>query len=111
MLFEVYSKEYQGKFLKSLTEFDDDANETYGDNFVSCKPEEQIAHFKKYHDAALGGSDKNSSWGWWSAKGGDKPFILKVKELTLLGFFTSEAGATQTLQYNQVPGPLKDVYP
>lgn len=111
MLFEVYSKEDQDKFLKSLTEFDDDAKKTYGENFVSCKPEEQVAHFKKHHDAALAGSDKNSSWGWWSSKGEDKPFILKVKELTLLGFFTSEAGATQTLQYNQVPGPFKGCVP
>jgi gluconate 2-dehydrogenase gamma chain len=111
MLFEVYSKEDQGKFLKSLAEFDDDAKKTYDKNFVSCEPEEQVAHFKKHHDTALGGSDKNSSWGWWSSKGGDKPFILKVKELTLLGFFTSEAGATKVLQYNPVPGPFKGCVP
>jgi gluconate 2-dehydrogenase gamma chain len=111
MLFEVFPKEDQDKFLKDLTEFDDDAKKIYAENFISCKPEEQVAHFKKHHDAALTGSDKNSSWGWWSSKGGDKPFILKVKELTLLGFFTSESGATQTLQYNQVPGPFKGCVP
>jgi hypothetical protein len=27
-----------------------------------------------------------------------------VKELTLLGYFTSEPGATQVLQYRPVPG-------
>jgi gluconate 2-dehydrogenase gamma chain len=34
-----------------------------------------------------------------------------MKELTLLGFFTSEAGATKVLQYNQVPGPFKGCVP
>ena len=33
-----------------------------------------------------------------------RPFILMTKELTLLGFFTSKAGATQILQYQAVPG-------
>jgi hypothetical protein len=38
-----------------------------------------------------------------------------AKELTLLGFFTSEPGATQVLQYDPVPGayhgcvPLEEV--
>jgi hypothetical protein len=32
------------------------------------------------------------------------PFFRTLKELTLLGYFTSEIGATQALSYNQVPG-------
>ena len=28
-----------------------------------------------------------------------RPFVLMMKELTLLGFFTSQVGATQVLQY------------
>ncbi|MFM9838701.1 MAG: gluconate 2-dehydrogenase subunit 3 family protein [Cyclobacteriaceae bacterium] len=111
MLFEVYSKEKQQKFLKGLEEFDEGAKKTFGENFVECKPEEKVAHVKKHHDAALSTSDKKSSWGWWSAAGDDKPFILKIKELTLLGFFTSEPGSTQVLQYNQVPGPFKGCVP
>ncbi|MAT91109.1 MAG: hypothetical protein CME59_00760 [Halioglobus sp.] len=33
----------------------------------------------------------------------DAPFICQVKELTIYGFFTSEAGATQVLRYNAMP--------
>ncbi len=33
-----------------------------------------------------------------------RPFILTTKELTLLGFFTSSAGAMQVLQYVAIPG-------
>ncbi|MCX6953294.1 MAG: gluconate 2-dehydrogenase subunit 3 family protein [Verrucomicrobia bacterium] len=38
--------------------------------------------------------------------GGGHPFRL-IKELTLLGYFTSEPGATQALRYLPVPGGYK----
>ena len=38
-------------------------------------------------------------------------FILMTKELTMLGFFTSEVGATQVLQYVPVPGSYKGCVP
>ena len=40
-----------------------------------------------------------------------RPFMLMVKELTLLGYFTSEVGATQVLQYNPLPGPYRGCVP
>ncbi len=36
-----------------------------------------------------------------------KPFFLLAKEMTLLGFFTSEIGATQVLNYDPIPGGYK----
>ena len=112
MLKEVYAKEAQDEFLKGLAEFDADAQKTYGESFAGCDPEQRTALVKKHHDAAFAGKVEGGSSGWWNAGGGgDKPFILKVKELTLLGFFTSEAGATQVLQYNPVPGPYKGCVP
>ena len=44
-----------------------------------------------------------------------KPFFLLAKEMVLLGFFTSEVGATEVLHYDPVPGgylgckPLQEV--
>lgn len=40
-----------------------------------------------------------------------RPFILMTKELSLLGFFTSEPGATQVLQYIAVPGAYQACVP
>lgn len=112
MLKEVYQKDDQEKFLKSLTEFDADAEKSFGNRFIDCDPDEQMAHFKKHHDEALSKSSGGGAAGWWDAGGGkDKPFVLKMKELTLLGFFTSEPGATEVLQYNQVPGPFQGCVP
>lgn len=112
MLKEVYSKEEQDKFISGLLEFEAEARKEYGDSFISCKREDQIGLFKKHHDAAVSALGTGGPTGWWNtASGADKPFVLKVKELTLLGFFTSEPGATQVLQYNQVPGPFQGCVP
>ncbi len=109
---EVYSKEQQDKFLNGLTDFNEDARKTYGNGFIDCSAEEQAAHFKKHHDKAIAEATSGGSTGWWNAgSGGDQPFIIKMKELTILGFFTSEPGAAQVLQYNQVPGPFKGCVP
>lgn len=40
-----------------------------------------------------------------------KPFFLLAKEMTLLGFFTSEIGATQVLNYDPVPGGYQGCMP
>lgn len=111
MVKEVYPKADQERFIKALTDFDSEAQKTYGDAFASCKKEDQIAFVKKHHDEALAGSKDGTSFGWWRKGGGSKPFVLEVKELTLLGFFTSEPGATQVTQYNMVPGPFKGCVP
>ena len=112
MLKEVFPKGDQEKFLKGLAEFDDDAKKTFGDAFAECGPADQVAHVKKHHDAALSNSGDKASAGWWNSDdGAGKPFIVKFKELTILGFFSSEPGATQVLQYNPVPGPFKGCVP
>jgi len=109
---EVYSKEDKEAFIKGVTEFDDDAKKAYGDHFAECSPEQQKEFVKKYHDAAYATKVEGASGSFWDAANkNERPFILKVKELTLIGFFTSEVGATQVLQYNQVPGPFKGCVP
>jgi len=40
-----------------------------------------------------------------------RQFVLTTKELTIVGFFTSEPGATQVLQYEAVPGAFKGCEP
>jgi gluconate 2-dehydrogenase gamma chain len=103
MLKDCYKKEDQDRFLEGLAAFDSAAKTTYGDRFIYCKSEQQADHVKKVHDAALKEAKENRE-----AK---RPFILTMKELTLLGFFTSEPGATQVLQYVPVPGSYKGCIP
>jgi hypothetical protein len=109
---EVYSPEEQGRFRKGLGEVDAETRKAYGGAFLECTPEQQTKVIKQLNNKALEGSVKGAAQGWWNAGSAEeRPFILQIKELTLLGFFTSEPGATQVLQYKQVPGPFKGCVP
>ena len=112
MLKEIYLKESQDVFLKGLSDFDNGARERYNKAFMDCSDEEKLAYFKNQHDAVMdkGGSGYSGSF-WAATEKNSKPFMVELKELTLLGFFTSELGATKVLQYNQVPGPYKGCVP
>ena len=103
ILNECYKKEDQDKFLAGLKEFDDEAKKEYGDPFAELDAEQQTAFVKKIHDAAVNAEDSGTP--------PQRPFILAVKELVMLGYFSSEAGATQVLQYNPVPGSYKGCIP
>jgi gluconate 2-dehydrogenase gamma chain len=103
MLKDCYKKEDQDRFIAGLTAFDEEAKNAYGDSFIYCKPEQQVELVTKTHSAALAEAKAN--------KDAKRPFILMAKELTLLGFFTSEPGATQVLQYVAVPGSYKGCIP
>lgn len=108
MIGEVYKKEDQEKFTKGLEALNAKAAEKYGDDFIELNKEKKIEFVKQSNDEALSGFGQRDSEGWWAAGSSkEKPFILTIKELTILGFFISEAGATQVLQYNQVPGPFQ----
>ena len=100
MLNECYSKADQDKFVNGLKAFDDDAKKEYGDSFAELDAEDQATFVKKVHDAAVNAEET-----------GERPFILRIKELTMLGFFTSEVGASQVLQYSPVPGAYKGCIP
>jgi len=110
MVFEVYPAEARENFMKGLAAFQADAKKEYGDDFAECTTEQKNAFVKKQHDALAGSKTESQAW-YKSGGNGAKPFILEMKELTLVGYFTSEVGATQTLQYNQVPGPFKGCVP
>lgn len=110
MVYEVYPADARENFLKGLAAFNEEAKKEYGDDFADCTAEQKNAFVKKQHDALAGKTDASEAW-YKSGNKGAKSFIVEMKELTLVGFFTSESGATQTLQYNQVPGPFKGCLP
>jgi hypothetical protein len=103
MLKECYKQEDQDRFLAGLTAFDEDAKKTFGDSFIYCKPEDQVTLTKTALGAAIDEKKEKPD-----AK---RPFILMAKELTMLGYFTSEPGATKVLQYEAVPGKFNGCIP
>ncbi|MBV8805433.1 MAG: gluconate 2-dehydrogenase subunit 3 family protein [Sinobacteraceae bacterium] len=111
-LADVYAAEDQKRYLAGLTAFEAAAQTEHGKKFVALEAPQQVALVQKFHDAAVleerRAEDSDESQGPRKSQDShdkwQRPFILMTKELTLLGFFTSKAGATQILQYQAVPG-------
>jgi gluconate 2-dehydrogenase gamma chain len=110
MLKDAYDQETQEHYSKGLKEFDEAAEKEYGDPFIELTPEQQTAFVKKVHDAAVE-EERNRKKPEPGKPVPKRSFILFTKELTLLGFFTSQPGATQVLQYEAVPGAYKGCIP
>jgi len=103
MLNECYKKEDQERFKTGLAAFDEEAKKAHGDSFIYCKPEDQVTHITKSLTAAIEERKTNP--------GSKRPFILMAKELTMLGYFSTQVGAENVLQYEAVPGAYKGCIP
>lgn len=86
MLAEVYAADAQQRFHEGFSEF-----ETSAKDFLKQDKAAQTTTVKSALEAAL------------ATEQPQRPFILTVRELTLLGFYTSELGITENMQYEAVP--------
>ena len=100
MLKDAYPKDEQARFVAGLADFETQAKREHGRTFLELEPALRAALVKQVHDPAV---EVEREATLPVAERG-RPFILTTKELTLLGYFTSEPGATQVLQYRPVPG-------
>jgi gluconate 2-dehydrogenase gamma chain len=107
---EIYSKTDQEKFLADLEAFNQDCAKSQSKKFSECDVAQQKLYASQVHQQAVANVGSVSE-GWWNTAKAERPFIMKMKELTLLGFFTSQQGATEVLQYNQSPGPYQGCVP
>jgi hypothetical protein len=82
---DCYVKEDQDKFYAGLAKLDADSKTRFGKDFISLSPADKIEMVKQTMST-------------------DKAFFLRMKELTTVGYFTSEIGATQALEYLPIPG-------
>jgi len=103
MVKSVYKPENRDLFMNGMKAFDEKASSEHGDPFIELDPEEQTAFLKSIHDVAVKEKEEEGSI--------ENKFLMTVKELTVAGFFTSEIGATQLLQYDAVPGAYHGCLP
>jgi gluconate 2-dehydrogenase gamma chain len=100
MLKDVYPKDGQAHFVAGLADFESQAKRDHGRAFLELEPALRATLVKQVHDPAVVAEREETL----PLSQRHRPFILTMKELTLLGYFTSEPGATQVLQYRPVPG-------
>jgi len=90
VLAAVYPDDARQRFREGCGMFEADAK-SMGNAFFDLEPAQRAAYVKQSLEAALA-SEKDP-----------KPFILMVRELALLGYFTSKVGITENMEYVSVP--------
>ena len=99
MVDEVYSEVQQREFLEGLDKFADDYRADIQSEFADGNDTDKYDF--TYHQNRLAVEEDPAS----------NPFFLSFKELTLLGYFTSEVGASEVLRYQAVPGNYEGCIP
>jgi hypothetical protein len=93
MVQETYNKEQQDTWLRGLNEIRDGFKDEVGTDFMNATVEQRTDYLNRLYQNARN-VDKE-----------DGPqYINMMKDLTVLGYFTSEVGATQQLRYVETPG-------
>ncbi len=102
LLADCYPKEYQDRFMVGMERVDRESKTLFGKPFAQAQPEQRIALLKM---------EEGNAYADRKAGVKETPFFMTAKELTLFGFFTSEAGCTKVLDYQWVPGKYEGCIP
>jgi len=109
MVSDWYTDVERKIFLEGLASIDSYCREQFSDGFLHCAEKNQITALSYMEEAAS--SYKGKSGGIPLLKEIDEnvPFFPKIKELTVIGYYTSEKGASQELVYNPMPMKYEDI--
>lgn len=97
MVRDCYKPEDQKIFLEGITKLNDASKQRYQKDFMGLDAAQRTELIR-----AIDAEQKQYA----QTKTMEQPnhYFRMIKELTLLGYFTSEPGATQALRYLPVPG-------
>ncbi|MBB5623995.1 hypothetical protein HDE69_005092 [Pedobacter cryoconitis] len=123
MVRDCYPKEAQDVFVKGLEDLEARSKKQYNNSFLKISVKERGELLGKVRDETVAAqkADGEKAAAAEKAKGtgkaltntvkaakygpqGPSYFFAIARDLTLLGYFTSEIGATQALEYIDVPG-------
>lgn len=97
MVNDCYNKKDQDTFMEGFQKLDDSSEKMFDVSFMKLKPEQQ-------HDLLVSLDKEQKEY--MANKKPEEPghYFRMMKELTLLGYFTSEIGSTKALRYVERPG-------
>lgn len=104
MVNDCYTPENQKIFREGMGKLDDASNKKFSKGFMNLTPEQKkelLTELDKEQKAYTKNKKKEDP----------AHYFRQMKELTLLGYFTSEIGATQALRYVAVPGKYDGCVP
>jgi len=105
ILTEWYDSDDRASFLAGLANVDTQSRNLFGKDFVDC-PAAQQMQLLTILDEELSGlrqAEVQGSRRHRKLMPADKSFFYAIKQLTLVGYFTSEEGARQALHFEVIP--------
>lgn len=102
MLADWANEDSRDLLVRAIDDIDASARETHGLSFLELGEDRQAALLETIDRESYGGADSRA------------PFVM-LKRLTILGYYTSEIGASVELRFDPVPGaspgcvPLDDI--
>lgn len=101
---DCYDQKNQQIFLEGMKKINEVSKQKYKENFMSLSPEQR--------KELLTELDKERKE-YTSKKKSEDPthYFTLIKQLTLLGYFSSEVGATKALRYVAIPGRYEGCIP
>lgn len=102
IVIDWYTPAEQQIFLDGLGELDAVAEAHWAAPFGRLDPDQQSRVLAEMEPPSEGGAQGLTAVAAGAA--GDVPFYLKLKELTVLGYYTSQVAAGTELDYQPVPG-------
>ncbi len=97
MVTDCYSDKQHAEFMDGLQKLDGACRAKYGKSFMEAAPAQRTE---------LANALEAEQRAQYAKKAKDEPphYFRMMKELTLLGYFSSEIGCTKALRYIEVPG-------
>ncbi|QJB30243.1 gluconate 2-dehydrogenase subunit 3 family protein [Chitinophaga oryzae] len=106
MMNDCYKKSDQDVFLDGLKKIDAASQKQFKKNFMDITPEQRTELLTQIDKERVEYNKRKDK-----KEGDPTHYFQYLKELTLLGYFTSKEGATQALRYVPVPGKYEGCIP
>lgn len=97
MVNDCYEERDQVVFHDGIKKIKELSQQQFGKDFMAITPQQRLQLLTKLDN------EQKEFMKTWKAPAA-KPYFRLMKELTLLGYFTSEIGCTQARRYIQTPG-------
>ncbi|MBK7289429.1 MAG: gluconate 2-dehydrogenase subunit 3 family protein [Chitinophagaceae bacterium] len=123
MVTDCYTQEQQDAFMKGISTIDEVCKKTNNKSFMDCTPEQRhellvsLEKEAKEFNAKQEEADKprkeelNAKDKGYDFVASPRHYYTMMKQLTLLGFFSSKTGMTETLRHVPVPGKYDGAFP
>lgn len=103
MVSDWYTDTERSIFMTGLDDINHHCQQQYNKHFNACSTEQLIAALSYFESVAKTYTSAVPPSLTMQSSDEATPFFSKLKELTILGYFTSEIGITESLAYDPMP--------